>query len=191
MVAEQKFDPSAHLTDLKGKDYLEVKWRIAWFRDAHPDGIIETEMVSNESSEAIFKAHVMVPAGGSATGYGSETRDDFVDYIEKAETKALGRALAALGFGTQFCEDFDEGGAVTDSPVQLRGRQPARSASPAPSQQGPRRMESRFGGECYACGNVITKGQEIYYDGAIKKAYHVTCYEAPVQLADDNDPGPW
>src|SRR3546814_7260726 len=44
-----------------------------------------------------------------ATGYGSETPKDFGDYIEKAETKAIGRALGALGFGTQFTDDFDEG----------------------------------------------------------------------------------
>ena len=30
-----------------------------------------------------------------------------IDYIEAAETKAIGRALAALGYGTQFCSDFD------------------------------------------------------------------------------------
>jgi hypothetical protein len=50
---------------------------------------------------------VAIPGAGEATGWGSETADDFEDYIEKAETKALGRALAALGYGTQFCEDFD------------------------------------------------------------------------------------
>ncbi|HYI93432.1 MAG TPA: hypothetical protein VEX68_07805, partial [Bryobacteraceae bacterium] len=50
---------------------------------------------------------------------------DFRDYIEKAETKALGRALAALGFGTQFCADFEFTGAtnkVVDAPIDLRSR---------------------------------------------------------------------
>ncbi|HKG29607.1 MAG TPA: hypothetical protein VKB01_10775, partial [Thermomicrobiales bacterium] len=37
-----------------------------------------------------------------ATGYGSETASDFPDFIEKAETKAIGRALNALGYGAQF-----------------------------------------------------------------------------------------
>lgn len=39
-------------------------------------------------------------------------------------TKALGRALAALGFGTQFCWDFEFGAEqqrVVDAPTELRG----------------------------------------------------------------------
>lgn len=111
------FDPQVHLTKLGSKDYLEVKWRIAWLRDKHPDAHLLTNIVSHTPEEAVFCASVTIPDGGSATGYGSETPGDFGDYLEKAETKAIGRALAALGFGTQFCNDFDEGGAVTDSPV--------------------------------------------------------------------------
>jgi len=38
---------------------------------------------------------------------GGETASAVPDYIKVAETKALGRALAALGYGTQFCEDSD------------------------------------------------------------------------------------
>jgi hypothetical protein len=51
---------------------------------------------------------------------------DFHDYIEAAETKALGRALAALGYGTQFCQDFDFSAnarpgtkQIVDAPVNL------------------------------------------------------------------------
>ncbi len=100
------FDASKYLTNLRGKEYLEVKWRLLWLRTQHPDATIETEMVEHDAGLALFRARVSVPDGGSATGWGSETVDDFGDFIEKAETKALGRALAALGFGTQFCEDF-------------------------------------------------------------------------------------
>lgn len=122
---EKAFDPSAHLIDLRGKQYLEVKWRLAWLRDIHPDASILTMLVTHTADEAVFNASVSLPGGGSATGYGAETRTDFGDYLEKAETKALGRALAALGFGTQFCDDFDEGGAVTDSPVTRPRKSPA------------------------------------------------------------------
>ena len=123
-MADRPFDPSRHLTHLNGRDYLEVKWRLLWLRTEHPEAIISTEMVKHEAGLALFRAHVGLPEGGSATGWGSETSSDFTDYIEKAETKALGRALAALGYGTQFCEDFDfsEGRsdgdyAVVDTPV--------------------------------------------------------------------------
>jgi len=96
---------------------------------------------------ALFRARVSVPGGGTASGWGSETADDFGDYIEKAETKALGRALAALGYGTQFCEDFD-----FSAQSQKRGRRatPATSGGPQPtaatpsgrSQQAPRVVDS-------------------------------------------------
>lgn len=117
----QAFEPSRYLTKLGPADYLEVKWRLVWFRHDHPDGVIATTDVALTDKMAVFKASVSIPGGGSSTAFGSETRDDFKDYVEKAETKAVGRALAALGYGTQFTPDFDFGadkGRVVDSPVQ-------------------------------------------------------------------------
>jgi hypothetical protein len=69
-----------------------------------------------------------------ATGYGSETKTDFGDYVEKAETKAVGRALAFLGYGTAQAMDLDEGGSVADSPVD---------AQRAQSQQATRQQAQR------------------------------------------------
>ncbi len=123
MTTPTTFDPARHLTLVSGKEYLEVKWRLVWLRSEHPDAIIETELVSHHNNEAVFRAMVKLPDGGSATGWGSEDRQGFGDYLEKAETKAIGRALAALGYGTQFCSDFDFGasnGRVVDAPVQFR-----------------------------------------------------------------------
>lgn len=120
-TTERTFDASRYLTKLRGQDYLEVKWRLVWLRTEHPDAIIETELIHMGEGVATFKARVALPGGGEATGWGTESADDFRDYLEKAETKALGRALAALGFGTQFCEDFafdaEQQGKVVDSPV--------------------------------------------------------------------------
>ncbi|MGH2562225.1 MAG: hypothetical protein ACRDJH_24465 [Thermomicrobiales bacterium] len=128
MSQSAAFDPSRYLTKVGNSDYLEVKWRLVWLRELHPHAEIETELFSHDGQFAIFRAKVRVPDGGSATGWGSEGMDDFRDYIEKAETKAIGRALAALGFGTQFCPDFDFGagqGRVVDTPIDFastRGR---------------------------------------------------------------------
>ena len=122
METTNTFDPRRFVTRVGGADYLEVKWRVYWLRTQHPDAVIATELISHENSVAVFKAHVAIPGGGSSTGWGSEGYDDFRDYLEKAETKALGRALAALGFGTQFTPDFDfaEGQEkVVDAPVRL------------------------------------------------------------------------
>lgn len=140
-MAQTTFDPSQYLTSIKGQDYLEVKWRLAWLRAEHPDAVITTQMVSHADDRAIFSAEVTLPEGGSATGWGSETLGGFGNYIEKAETKAIGRALAALGFGTQFCMDFDDGpetGVLADAPVQIRraGQNQARQAPPREQRGG-------------------------------------------------------
>jgi hypothetical protein len=119
------FEPARHLTKISGADYLEVKWRLVWLRESHPNATIATELHHVDERQAIFKATVSIPGGGSATGWGSESPGDFRDFLEKAETKALGRALAALGFGTQFCPDFDFGAdqqRVVDSPVRFNGQ---------------------------------------------------------------------
>lgn len=119
------FDPGKYLRKLGSGEYLEVKWRLLWLRTEHPEAIVTTELVDHREGFALFRAQVSIPGGGSATGWGSETSQDFSDYIEKAETKALGRALAALGYGTQFCHDFDMGpdqaGAekLVDAPVEV------------------------------------------------------------------------
>src|SRR5919205_4073528 len=134
------FEPGKYITKVGNGDCLEVKWRLVWFRSEHPDGVIETELVSHDGTSAVFRARVQIPGGGSATGWGSESADDFRDYLEKAETKALGRALAALGFGTQFTPDFEFGAAesrVVDSPIDISRTRAVRGqaleAAPAPA----------------------------------------------------------
>jgi hypothetical protein len=122
MVSTTAFEPSRYLTKIGNSDYLEVKWRLVWLRHDHPEAMIETSLEQHSDSFALFRATVTLPTGGSATGWGSEQPGDFRDYIEKAETKAIGRALAALGYGTQFCPDFEFGastGRVVDSPIDI------------------------------------------------------------------------
>ncbi|MBM2826800.1 MAG: hypothetical protein HW403_864 [Dehalococcoidia bacterium] len=147
-MAEKQFDASRYLTNLEGREYLEVKWRLLWLRTEHPDAIINTEMVEHDKGLAVFKARVMLPGGGEATGWGSESVGDFEEYIEAAETKALGRALAALGYGTQFCQDFEyrkEGEPfgeaqdkplIVDAPVTRAGTRTVRESSRGERSQG-------------------------------------------------------
>ena len=130
-TARTPFDPTQYLSNFDGREYLEVKWRLLWLRNEHPEARMSTEIVQHneEGGFALFRAEVEIPGGGKATGWGSETVRDFHDYIEAAETKALGRALAALGYGTQFCQDFDFSAnarpgtnQVVDAPVNLADR---------------------------------------------------------------------
>jgi len=107
------------MIQLKGKDYLQVMWRLVWVRDENPDISIVTQLISHdgERGEAVFTAKIINEKGIIATGHGSETRKDFRDYLEKAETKAVGRALAYAGYGTQYAPELDEGSRIVDAPV--------------------------------------------------------------------------
>ncbi len=126
------FNVKEHLINLNGKAYLPVAWRLVWFREEHPDWGIVTEPVhiDTEKGIAVFKATVY-NAEGMAIGSGtkSETARGFVDFIEKAETGSIGRALAVCGFGTQFDPELDEGDRIVDSPQEPK--QPQGAATPA------------------------------------------------------------
>src|SRR5260221_10526457 len=101
-------------------EYLPVQWRIFWFRSDNPKGKIDSHALTLdlEKGAAIFETYVEREDGGSARMHGSETLGDWKDYIEKAQTKSLGRALAAVGYGSQFPDDeFTEGERIVDSPV--------------------------------------------------------------------------
>ncbi len=115
------FDPSPYLMNLKGKQYLPVQARLLWFREEHPNGDITTELVRyhEEDKMWVVRALVTVPGGGQATGHKQETERDFpAGALEKAETGAIGRALAALGYGTAYALELDEGERLADSPAQ-------------------------------------------------------------------------
>jgi hypothetical protein len=132
MGKQAVFKPEEHFRNLKGQQYLEVKWRVVWFREEHSDGYIRTDLVEHDVAEglAVFRAQVGYTLEDGrevyATGYGSETRKDFGEYLEKGETKAVGRALAMLGYGTAQAIELDEGERiVVDSPVERRPAAPA------------------------------------------------------------------
>jgi hypothetical protein len=158
------FNPAEHLlnigTNAKPRMYLEVKYRLVWLREQHPEAQISTEIlhldldkeVSAEVFEwdeqqrksvkvtkhgtglVIFKATVKLPNGAVGTGTKMENAAAFGDWLEKAETGAIGRALASLGFGTAATDEMSEGdGRVVDAPVD---RKPSYNAdAPCTSQQ--------------------------------------------------------
>lgn len=140
----QDWDPQDHLMKIKGKEYLTVQNRLIWFiRDQRAlieAGLatcayaLETTLVEHDTGKgwAHFKTTVRDVLGNSATMYGSETQRDFPDYIEKASTKSLGRALLLLGYGTAFtADDLDEGERVVDAPVAATTSAPRPAAAPA------------------------------------------------------------
>ena len=125
------------LMDFRGKAYLEVKYRLVWFREEHPDWGIETELLLVEPNKTIAKATVR-NAEGRIIGQGTKAENvqGFPDHLEKAETGSIGRALALCGYGTQFEPDLDESREgketrIVDCPVE-RAPQPSTSAHREP-----------------------------------------------------------
>lgn len=130
---------------LSGGLYLPVRRRVAWMRGEpvpRPTwGIVNTllkyEMGTLESPRgggpggkmakisggyAVVKSEIIDDSGRIiSTGYAQERSEIFPDFIEKAETAAVGRAAALAGFGTEAALDLDEGieeGNLADAPVR-------------------------------------------------------------------------
>ncbi|MDO9065796.1 MAG: hypothetical protein Q7U96_01760 [Chloroflexota bacterium] len=96
-----EFNPLDYVIRMRGqRDYLEVKYRVLWLRREHPTARIRSECLTHTENFALFRVTIDLGEKGSAEGHGSESRDSFVSFIEKAETRALGNALDNLGFST-------------------------------------------------------------------------------------------
>ncbi len=192
------FDAQSHLMDLKGKSYLQVMWRLVWFREDHPLWAIDTklEAFDKEVGHAIFSAKILDENGLlKSAARGSESVKDFRDYIEKAETKAVGRALAMLGYGTQFAPELDEGERIVDSPVPKK-KKPAAAVVAQNTEDDP--LGLRGGKEapgkykCLVCGKPFI---DTEYDGKLFTAGELyrkstakygqpTCAECAKKYAD-------
>lgn len=116
------------ILNLRGKEYLQVAQRIVWFREEFPSGRIDTECVKIDDKMAHFRAIISVPTNivqdkcpiyaKLADADKIEYKTDFADYMEKAQTSAIGRALALCGYGTAFCADeLEEGDRLADAPT--------------------------------------------------------------------------
>jgi hypothetical protein len=104
----------------RGNDYLMVQGRVLLLRLEHPDWTIETDLIGMTDDAAVFKATVRNSDGRIvATGHGRATEGKTSNlggrFIEKAETAAIGRALALAGFGTD--DTLDDSDYLADSPV--------------------------------------------------------------------------
>ena len=100
--------------------YIEVKYRLAWFRAEHPDWLLAAELVpalcDPTMGRYVARAEIAMPvvdAQGSvryqtiSVDYGTEDTADWKDAPEKALTKSKGRCLASLGYGTLEGLEFE------------------------------------------------------------------------------------
>lgn len=136
------FNPEPYLIELKGKKYLQTAHRVLWMRHEKPEWSITTELLQVGESLAVRAVVADETGRVSATGLAGVRSGERqvwagreIEKAEKAETAAIGRALAHAGFGTQFALDAtdDETDNLADSPMTP----PAAKPPPAAKQQGP------------------------------------------------------
>lgn len=119
------------LISLKGKDYMMCAMRLVWFNEEVQLFKIETQFIRSEDTVSIVKATITIldDKGGIVKQASATKREDqkhFPDHLEKAETGAIGRCLALLGFGTNFAvTDLEEGERLLDSPLKSNFKEPA------------------------------------------------------------------
>ena len=137
-MEERRFNPKEHIVKLvrtnrtTGEkvvtDYLEAKWRLVWAKEEHPDWRIFPQVslfpASENSIPEAALASVEIWEGDKviAREFGYCEKKDFQRFVEKAITTALGRALALLGYGTQWAQEFEEElveEGTSDSPIQV------------------------------------------------------------------------
>ena len=112
------FEPKDYLREEKSEEgvsfYLDTKYRLLWFRLMYPQGKLVKIPKALNKEYATFEVRVYTDKNDAdndflANGFASRYKDDAnekfgLNFVESAETAALGRALKDAGFGTQFCD---------------------------------------------------------------------------------------
>ena len=137
------FNPAEFTRELPNEDgtsslYLDVKYRLLWFRLHRPNGKINTEIIHVDDKSAIVSCKLYSDKCDKEEQYIARscaqrflTQEKYGDrYLEIAETAALGRVLAAAGYGTQFCGSTDMlGDVIVDAPVDFAKQEDSGSAA--------------------------------------------------------------
>ena len=92
------------IVNIRGKEYQTVALRIQKFREAHPDWELSTEIIQADDKVVIMQARIYTPDGkcistGHAEEFRASSQINSTSALENAETSAIGRALAAAGWG--------------------------------------------------------------------------------------------
>ena len=96
------------IVNIRGKEYQTVALRVQKFREVHKDWELSTEIIKADDAVVIMQARIYNADGKCiSTGHAEEFRSNgqinSTSALENAETSAIGRALAAAGWGgTEF-----------------------------------------------------------------------------------------
>jgi hypothetical protein len=178
-----EFNPLEYVIRTRGqRDYLEVKYRVLWLRQDHPTARIRSECLTHAENFALFRVTIDLGEKGSAEGHGSEFRDNFLSYIEKAETRALGNALDNLGYSTEAAYLAAGQKPPLDERPQGAGRRDREPAPPTPAVSPPPRPDyDGFWRKVRAMGFLP---QEVLGLFGVRDLREVNLEEAMVRLRD-------
>lgn len=91
---------------IQGKDYVQVASRVTFFNDTYPNGMIVTELLSNEGGKVAMIAKVTPDVTKPERYFTGHSQADATQgmvnktaALENCETSAVGRALALMGIG--------------------------------------------------------------------------------------------
>lgn len=122
------------IVNIHGRNYKTVALRVNEFREKYPiesGWAIITEIIRADDQACVIKAEIINQDGATiATGYAEENRSsrgiNSTSALENAETSAIGRALAAAGFGGDEYASADE----VANAIKQEQKQPAKPSKP-------------------------------------------------------------
>jgi hypothetical protein len=115
---------------IHGREYQTVAFRVQRFREAHPDWGLLTSVVERDGECVVVQAQIenetgRILATGHAEEYRKASQINRTSALENAETSAIGRALAALGFGgTEFATANEVANAIHQQGNPATGETP-------------------------------------------------------------------
>lgn len=166
------FEPKDYLREEKTEEgvsfYLDTKYRLLWFRLMYPQGKLVKIPKALNKEYATFEVRVYTDKNDAdenflANGFASRYKDDAnekfgLNFVESAETAALGRALKDAGFGTQFCDiALPNDQTIVDAGVHI-SFDIGDGTLPNPDEDGAPAVEE--GGEATETGTEVKKTTE-------------------------------
>lgn len=150
------------IIDIRGKQYQTVAYRVHQFRQDHPDWSLTSDMIERAEDCVVMRAMIAndqgrVLATGFAEEYRKSSQINRTSALENAETSAIGRALAALGYGgTEYATANEVQNAIHQQGASEGQSQQGAVSPPAPKAAKHSKLKTELRGfvhELNGCGD--------------------------------------
>jgi hypothetical protein len=195
--------PSGKIS-IHGREYETVASRVHRFREAHPDWALVTEIVERDAECVVVMAQIgnaegQILATGHAEEYRKASQINRTSALENAETSAIGRALAALGFGgTEFATANEVQNAIHQQDEPQREKVPGihkiKGVLNELMRDGNKARDIiSFNNMVSACKDELTKIKEANHeywtgDGADSEGFKAWIQRRRAELAPQDEP---